>query len=451
MLLILLSPALSYAQIDDKRALLDFFVPLQVLTDTDEGSQKDDSYRLKKIGWYSNAETPFVALPSSVSASVICDSGDCMNGIGAVRYPAIGASYLGTFKDGYPHERGQITNAAGVNMVVTHYEGLLSGPAALKLTNDTIREYLYLEYQTGDLAKVKNYYFPDLKLYYTGLFDDFKPYREGTLFGSGVEAETQFNDDGVITSAVGKLLYQKGVYYEGKLQWKNGCFNFAERGTLHNENNGTRIDMTFLDNGKPRLQQMSIWKGDTLYVGPVDENFLPHGERGRLDINRETVKRGVWEHGVYQGKYGRQPATTSTFATNTESGRNNRAFMIKAIKDKLGINGFRKYTLYEGSPAGNTFSIDIDGMNEQYIGIWIINFSEGSQKVCIKAQFAGGSSRKTCYDMTPLAKQASDGSFDFDDDGVASLPFNLPSDEGTFRFDITEGNGRDLYILVFPR
>jgi len=444
-------PLFLTAQPNDKQALLDFMVPFQALTSTDQGSQKDDKWRLQRLDYYHQPENAFFALPSSVSASVACVEGDCMNGEGMATYPTLGASYYGTFQDGYPHERGVVTNAAGRTMIITHYKGIPWGPAALELVDDEKRDYLHLEFQSGDLAKATNFYVPKYRLYYKGLIDDFMPYREGRLYGRGVDAEVLFHEDGRIKGANGKLRYQEGVYYEGKLQWKDNDFTFSERGTLHNENNGTRIDMTFLPNGKPSLQQMSIWRNDTVYVGPVDENLQPHGERGRLMHNGRNFRYGVWKHGVYQGKYGQQPARAATFASNSTAGQENRKFIIQSIKSKLGIDGFSKYTLYEGIPTGNTFSIKADAMPHQFLGIWIINFSGNAQEVCIKPQFYGGSSKKECYFMPPLSNATSDGSLDLEGDAIATLPFNLPSDEGTLRFDITKGNGRDLYILVFPR
>ncbi|QTN38688.1 hypothetical protein HZ996_05815 [Cryomorphaceae bacterium] len=410
----------------------------------DEGALAKDEYHQKKIGWYNEPGEAFFALPSSESSSVNCVEGDCLSGQGTAKYADGTVEYKGGFQNGYPHGEGLVTKSSGDTMFVTHYEGLLWGPAALKLENDQFREYLFVEYQSGDLAKATNFYLPEYKVYYTGVIDDFHAFRSGTIYGNGVDAEASFSEEGEFQSAEGKLVFEEGLYYEGRIDWKDGAFTYREEGyaSLHNDLEGIRIDILLRDH-KPSYQQMSIWKGDTLYVGPVDENFLPHGERGRLDIDGSTVKYGNWEHGIYVGRGNTREENGLDFSRNSSAGTENRNYVINQVKARIGIDGFNKYTLYDGVPTSNSITFEANGMHHQFIGIWIINFAKGTQEVCLKPQFSGGSSGKKCYTMSVLdANQSS---------GIATLPYNLPSGEGTYRFDLTEGNGNDLYIIVFPR
>lgn len=434
---------------DDKAALLSFLEPLQVLAKTDEGGLKDDNWHQKKIGYYNQKGTAFAALPSTVSAGVECLEGDCLNGTGRAKYLAVNAQYYGEFQDGYPNNRGLIINADGDTMIVTHLEGMLDGKQALQLKNDKDREYLFVEYQLGDLAKTSNFHLPEYGMYYEGIIDDFAPMKEGVLYGSGCKVDVIFHDSGALRAASGKIAYQKDMYYEGRLIWKNNGFVPSEKGVLHNSSNGTRIDITFMDDGKPRLQQMSIWKGDTLYVGPVDENFYPHGKGGRVDIDGSTVKEGIWEHGVYMGKYGRQVAQGPTFSVYDESGRNNRDGVIRAVRERLGLSAFGKQTLYEGVPTSNSFSIEVDEFSHYFIGIWIINFSDNDHEVCVNPRFPG--SDKRCFNMKSLAQLDQNGEIDFNTDAIEAYGYNLPTRDGTYRFNITKGNGHDLYVIVFPR
>ncbi len=447
----------AQSQSTDQELLLNFWEPLQALTETDQGVLKDDAWRKKKIGFYNVPGEPFAALPSVDSPNVTCVAGDCKNGIGIAKYSPLDVVYRGTFKDGYPHEEGVIINAKKDSIVTTHYKGILSGPSALRLRNDTIREFLVLKYSTGDLAKTSNYYMPQFKMYYNGIIDDFKPYKKGQLKGRGMDLEVGFHDNGEVRWANGKIRYKNGTYFKGKVYWRNNDFYPAESGELIDEKNGLRYDMTFQPNGEPNLRQMSIWKGDTVYVGPVDNNFLPHGKRGYLRLKREggypkTLKQGVWEHGKFMGKYGRGEGVTAKEAITLRKKEKNAYHnkIIDAAKRKLGIDGFSKYTLYEGSPSGNTFTIKANQMGDSFIGIWVFNLSNQSQEVCIKPKFRGGSSGKKCFKMDRLIEDINN--FSLNNSGIKSYAFNLPAfEEGEYTFEITQGNGRQLHVLVFPR
>lgn len=445
------------AQSTDKDLLLKFWEPLQALAETDEGILKDDSWRQKKIGFYNTPGKPFAALPSTDSPSVTCITGNCKNGIGAAKYSPLNVVYKGTFKDGYPHEEGVIINEKKDSIVTTHYEGILSGPSALRLRNDTIREFLVLKYSTGDLAKTSNFYMPQFKMYYNGIIDDFKPYKKGQLKGRGMDLEVGFNEDGRVRWAYGKINYKNGTYYKGKVYWRKNDFYPAESGELIDDKNGLRYDLTFHPNGKPNLRQMSIWKGDTVYVGPVDKNLLPHGERGYLRLKQEggypkTIKQGVWEHGKFMGKYGRGEGITAKEAITLRKKQKNQYYstIINAAKKKMGINGFQKRSLYDGSPMGNTFTIKADQMGDSFIGIWVFNLSDQAQQVCIKPKFSGGSSGRKCFTLDKLIENSDNLSLN--NKGIKSYAFNLPVfEEGEYTFEITKGNGRQLHVLVFPR
>lgn len=447
------------AQSTDKELLLNFWEPLQVLSETDQGILKDKEIRQKKIKYLSVPGKAFAVLPSSESPNVTCLEGDCKNGVGKAKYSSVNVIYKGTFEDGYPHNKGVVIKENKDSILTTHYKGLLSGPCALKLHNDEKRDFLYITYQLagGDIAKASNFYMPQFKMYYNGIIDDFKPYKKGQLKGRGMDLEVGFYEDGKVRWANGKINYQDGTYYKGKVYWRNNDFYPAEQGELYDDKNDLRYDLTFHPNGEPNLRQMSIWKGDTVYVGPVDKNLLPHGKRGYLRLKREggypkTLKQGVWEHGKYMGKYGRGEGVTAQEAITLRKKQKDQTYtkIINVAKTKLGINGFRKRSLYDGSPTGNSFTIKADQMGDSFIGIWVFNLSDQAQNVCIKPKFAGGSSGRKCFTLDKLIQNSE--SLNLNNKGIKSYAFNLPVfEEGEYTFEITKGNGRQLHVLVFPR
>jgi hypothetical protein len=435
-LLILLLTSKLFAQHEGGEFIYKYVTSISPITMTDEGDMRAE--RQYKIDWIKKGY-PCFFLPSSKSNSARCISGDCINGKGIVEYPSIKARYEGWFKASYPDSLGVLINRKGIRLNTFMEKGSMKGMQNFDLNTRTI-DPLGFSSSVGNIDYVKNIYWPKYDLYYSGgVNKKITPRSKKENFVRGERFRGKvgyFNNDGSVSTFIGEYDYNQQYIFEGKLSSK---FKFLS-GKFIDKNNGTIIEPKFAKDGSGEIYYLyvKITKGDTIYVGQTNKDFIPHGQ-GVYQIKGTNVDiAGNFENGKYIDPYKKQ----KEILVQKQFIEDNRYKIIKAINKHYGVDGYRGY-LYKGIPNG-WFSIKANNSIEANPYILIFNLSSSDKHVCLKPAIKHF--RKICVDLPPYFNY-SNGKININPKGIKKIGIELPRLNETFNITVN-GASNSFYVIV---
>lgn len=251
--------------------------------------------------------------------SVECISGDCMNGTGKAYYNKSGATFSGSFLNGYPEGSGVLINKINDTLFATFRNRGLDGAQFIKGTQGQIitiytsgnSPYRVENLAVGGYAYYSGLVHADLSWKRNGGIDD-----ENRLFNDELDLRVQISGDNEILGYYGSKIEKGKVIIaefdtDAREYW---IFNIKGKELLAYSKDGQTEYEFQVDSGELLLDYVIIRYGnsDSNYVGSVNEKWQPHGE-GTFRAGKKKLIKGEWRDGVPIGGWDEKGVLFGTY------------------------------------------------------------------------------------------------------------------------------------------